>query len=195
MLERIGQIRAAGATVLADEAFIDYVPEAAITRDAAFIPGVVAVRSLTKFFGCPGLRVGYAVAAPATAAALAAQLSAWPVTTLALHALTAALGDEQYIQATLESNRRARDPLVAALESLGCRPLRPAANFILFEVPNGVGASDIREQLISQHAILVRDCDSFAGLEPGRYLRIAVRTESENSRLVAALASVLGDKI
>ncbi len=38
MLERIGQIRAAGATVLADEAFIDYVPEAAITRDAAFIP-------------------------------------------------------------------------------------------------------------------------------------------------------------
>ncbi len=155
----------------------------------------MAVRSLTKFFGCPGLRVGYAVAAPETAAALAAQLSAWPVTTLALHALTAALGDEQYIQATLESNRRARGLLVAALEQLGCRPLPPAANFILFEVPNGVGASDIREQLISQHAILVRDCDSFAGLEPGRYLRIAVRTESENSRLVAALASVLGDKI
>ena len=69
MLERIRVIRAAGATVLADEAFIDYVPEAAITRDAASIPGVVAVRSLTKFFGCPGLRVGYAVAAPETAAA------------------------------------------------------------------------------------------------------------------------------
>jgi threonine-phosphate decarboxylase len=195
MLERIRLIRAAEATVLADEAFIDYIPEAAITRDAASIPGVVAVRSLTKFFGCPGLRVGYAVAAPETAAQLAAQLSAWPVTTLALKALTAALGDQQYIRSTLENNRRARGPLVAGLERLGCRPLPPAANFILFEVPAGVRASEIREQLIRQHAILVRNCDSFDGLEPGRYLRIAVRTEDENSRLLEALASVLGDKI
>ena len=195
MLERIRVIRAAGATVLADEAFIDYVPEATITRDAASLPGVVVVRSLTKFFGCPGLRVGYAVASPETVVALAAQLSAWPVTTLALNALTAALGDEQYVLATLENNRRARGPLVAALERLGCRPLPPSANFILFEAPTGICASDIREQLISQHAILVRGCDSFDGLEPGRFLRIAVRTEGENSRLLEALASVLGDKI
>ncbi len=195
MLERIRVIRAAGATVLADEAFIDYVPEAAITRDATSMRGVVAVRSLTKFFGCPGLRVGYAVAAPETAAALTAQLSAWPVTTLAINALTAALGDEQYIRATLENNRRAIGPLVAGLERLGCRPLPPSANFILFEVPTGICASDIREQLIRHHAFLVRGCDSFDGLELGRYLRIAVRTEDENSRLLEALASLLGDKI
>ena len=65
---------------------------------------------------------------------------------------------------------------------------------MLFEVPSGFKATDIRERLIRGHAILVRECDSFEGLERGRYLRVAVRRESENGRLVEALASVLGGK-
>jgi adenosylcobinamide-phosphate synthase len=52
-------------------------------------------------------------------------------------------------------------------------------------------AMEIREELIREHAILVRECDSFAGLERGRFLRVAVRKEEENARLVAALRNVL----
>ena len=55
MLDRLDAARANGCFVLADEAFIDYAPHAAITREAATRSGVVAIRSLTKFFGCPGL--------------------------------------------------------------------------------------------------------------------------------------------
>ncbi len=191
MQERVAAIRATGASVLADEAFIDYVPEAAITRDAASDERVVAVRSLTKFYGCPGLRVGYAVAAPETARALTAQMAAWPVSTLALNTLATALGDEEYARATLRRNAQARTALVAALRALGCRPLPATANFVLCEVPEGVEALELRTRLIREHAILARECDSFAGLAQGRFLRIAVRLEDENARLVAAMAAVL----
>lgn len=194
MLASILQIRNAGAMVLADEAFIDYVPEAAITREAATGTGVIAVRSLTKFFGCPGLRVGYAVAAPELAHMLAARLPGWPVTTLALGALAEALADPDFTRATLEANVRARADLADALGALGCRVFPPSANFILFEVPAGSSAPEIHRQLLRGHAILVRDCDSFEGLGPGRYLRVAVRRQDENARLIQAFTHILETK-
>jgi histidinol-phosphate/aromatic aminotransferase/cobyric acid decarboxylase-like protein len=58
--------------------------------------------------------------------------------------------------------------------------------------PNAFHASEVRERLIWERAILVRECDSFEGLAPGRYLRIAVRREIENDRLTEALAAIIG---
>jgi len=192
MQERIAAAQSAGASVLADEAFIDYFPEAAITSEAATQTGVIAIRSLTKFFGCPGLRVGYAVAAPETAHRLAAQLPAWPVTTLALNALAEALCDGEYARTTLERNQQARAQLAGELSRLGCQVFPSVANFLFLRLPDGFVAAQVRERLIREHAILVRACDSFAGIERGRYLRVAVRLEDENARLVKALARVCG---
>jgi threonine-phosphate decarboxylase len=192
MLDRLDAARANGCSVLADEAFIDYCPEAAITGEAAARVGVVAIRSLTKFFGCPGLRVGYAVAAPETACSLAAQLPPWPVTTLALNALAEALRDAGFAQRTLEMNQQARTRLSAALASLGIQVFPSSANFLFLRLPDCFQALQVRDRLIREYAILVRECDSFAGIEHGKHLRVAVRLESENARLIAALASIFG---
>jgi threonine-phosphate decarboxylase len=191
MLDRIAAARSSGAAVLADEAFIDYSPEDAITRDVISEVGVVAIRSLTKFFGCPGLRVGYAVADPETADQLTAQLPAWPVTTLALGALAEALRDTNYAAETRERNRHARERLATALSALGCQAFRSSANFLLLQLPDCFFAPEIRERLIWEHAILVRGCDSFHAMEGGNYLRVAVRLEDENARLIDALAKIL----
>jgi threonine-phosphate decarboxylase len=191
MLNHIAAARASGAAVLADEAFIDYVPDATITLHAATTEGVVAIRSLTKFFGCPGLRVGYAVADPETTRRLAAQLPPWPITTLAANAIAEALQDVDYPRQAREQNRRARSMLSATLSSLGCRVIPGAANFLLVRIPAGCEAAQVRNALLRKYAILVRECDSFSGLEPGRYLRIAVRTGEENQRLIDALSEVL----
>jgi threonine-phosphate decarboxylase len=188
---QIDRLRAAGAYVLADEAFIDYGPADAITRDAAAVNRVIAVRSLTKFFGCPGLRVGYAVAAPETAARLEAQLPAWPVTTLARNALAEALADTGFIREAIQRNEAARNSFAAGLADLACHVFPSAANFLLLRLPHGFAALTVRERLLREHGILVRECDSFAGLEPGRYLRVAVRLEEENVRLILALAQIL----
>lgn len=192
MLDRIEMMRASGCFVLADEAFIDYVPAAAITSEAATRSGVIAIRSLTKFFGCPGLRVGYAVAAPETAIGLAAQLPAWPVTSLAVNALAEALRDGDYARETMETNQQARAKLSVALRGLRIHVSPAAANFLFLRLPDGFPALQVRDQLIREHAILVRECDSFSGIEPGRFLRVAVRQEDENARLIGALASVFG---
>ena len=185
-LQRIREARDAGTSVLVDEAFIDYVPEASITRDAVNESGVVAIRSLTKFFGCPGLRVGYAVASPGTVALLKAQLPPWPVTTLAANALAEALRDVDYRRETLERNAQARESLADSLASLGCHVFPAAANFLLIRLPAQVVASQLYDQLLSEHGILTRKCDSFVGLEPDRYLRVAVRSQSDNARLLSA---------
>jgi len=190
MLARIAAARALHAAVLVDEAFIDYAPESAITGDASLAEGVVAIRSLTKFFGCPGLRVGYAVAAPETARRLAAQLPPWPITTLAANALAEALQDAPYRAEALRSNQLARAALAAALAALHCRVFPSAANFLLLSLPTGFHALQIRDRLIREHSILVRECNSFDGLEPGRYLRVAVRRPEENVRLVDALSAL-----
>jgi threonine-phosphate decarboxylase len=191
MLEQIDAARASAATVLVDEAFIDYVPEAAITQHAAASDGVIAIRSLTKFFGCPGLRVGYAIASPQTVRNIAVQLPPWPVTALAVNAVAEALQDAAYQTEAREQNRRARASLSMALSSLGFRLSPGAANFLLVCVPAGISATEIRQRLIREHAIVVRECDSFAGLEPDRYLRIAVRRDDENRRLIDAVARIL----
>jgi histidinol-phosphate/aromatic aminotransferase/cobyric acid decarboxylase-like protein len=52
-------------------------------------------------------------------------------------------------------------------------------------------ASELRARLASQHRILIRNCDSYEGLAPGRYVRVAVRSRAENGRLIQALADEL----
>jgi threonine-phosphate decarboxylase len=203
MLDLIASVRSSGAMVLADEAFIDYAPGAAITCEAAKKSGVIAIRSLTKFFGCVGLRVGYAVAAPETARDVTTQLPAWPVTTLALNALSEALQDSDYIRESIERNQIARSNLSSALARLGCRVFPSAANFLLLRLPDGFKALEVRDRLIRKYAILVRECESFEsieregiereGIERGHYVRVAVRLEAENARLIEALGDIFQD--
>lgn len=194
MLALVAAARRSGAQVLVDEAFIDYAPDSAITREAAADAGLIAVRSLTKFYGCPGLRVGYATAAPETASHILAQSPAWPVSTLAQNTLAEALRDRDYLRQALETNESARTRLAAALAALGCRVHASAANFLLVQLPACFPAPSTRECLLQKHAILVRECDSFRGLEGRNYIRVAVRREIENARLVEALSVLFGDR-
>lgn len=183
----------AGAAVLLDEAFIEYVPSASLTREAARRPGIIALRSITKFYGCPALRVGYAVAQPSTASLLFAQLPAWPVTTLALNAASEAIADENYARDTIKDIECERSRLAAALGALGFYVFPSAANFVLLRLPDGWPFSGrLQERLIKEHHIVVRNCDSFEGLEQGRYLRVAIRTPYDNDRLLDAIRRILG---
>jgi threonine-phosphate decarboxylase len=193
MLALIASARRSEAAVLVDEAFVDYTPESAITREAAADPGVVAIRSLTKFYGCPGLRVGYLVAHAEITSRIAAQSPPWLVSTLAQNALAEALRDTDYTRETLEMNQRARTALAAALTNLGCHVHSSAANFLLVPLPPRFAAARIRERLLGEQAILVRECESFRGLEGRNYIRVAVRRESENARLIEALTAIFRD--
>jgi threonine-phosphate decarboxylase len=192
-LRRIVEAATHSATnLLLDEAFIDYEENASLTRVAAETPGVIAIRSLTKFYGCPALRVGYAVGTPDAIIRIAGLIPTWPVTLLALNALQAAIPDEDYARATLEENAIERGRLSVGLSKLGALVFPSAANYLLFQLNAAwEPAARLRERLIREHRILVRNCDSYYGLETGRYLRVAVRSGDENARLLHALETVL----
>ena len=98
MLTVMHAAAAADVRPLIDEAFIDFAVSETLTELAPH-DHVIVLRSLTKLFGMPALRVGYAVAAPEMAARIGAQLPAWPVTTLAAGAAVEAIRDEAYARA------------------------------------------------------------------------------------------------
>ena len=179
------------ATMIVDEAFIDYTGET-LAAEAAARPGLVALRSLTKFYGCPALRVGYAIADPEIIRGIATLLPTWPVTQLAIDALAEALADRDYADTSLAENTIERERLGAALCGLGLFVFPAAANYLLLELTPAMPlASELRSSLIARHRILIRNCDSYEGLTRGRYVRVAVRSAAENARLIHALAEEL----
>lgn len=180
------------ATLVIDEAFIDYAPTETLVTEAARSEHLIVLRSVTKFYGMPALRVGYAVSGSRMAARIAAQLPPWPVTTLAASAAAEAVQDQQYARRTLVSVADQRRWLTQALGMTGVTVYPSAANFLLLRLPAGAPTSaQVRARLITETGVVVRDCRSFDGLSNGRFIRVAVRERGENERLVRALRSVL----
>ena len=106
----------------------------------------------------------------------------WPVTQLALDALTEAVADSEYAEASLRENAAERRCLSESLAELGLVVFPSAANYLLLELANGMpAASELRMRLIREHQILIRNCDSYEGLTPGRYVRVAVRSAADNA--------------
>jgi threonine-phosphate decarboxylase len=175
--------------VLLDEAFIDYVPDASAIGWAVGGERCIVIRSLTKFYGMPGIRVGYAAASRAIAKAVASRLPSWSTSALDVAAATAVIGAKTFGLETITSNLRSRERLAAALDAIGIRVFPSSANFLLLELPCGAGDLDgVLAQLVCEHHIVVRDCRSYDGLEERALIRVAVRTPEQNERLIAALS-------
>lgn len=143
--------------------------------------GCWRVGSLTKLWACPGLRIGYAIAPDAdAAAAVAAEQPRWSVNGLALAVIEALVPCSDLV-AWAEAVTRRRDELRAALRSRGLGVIDTDACWVLVE------HSDLRSLLIP-HGVLVRDCSSF-GLEG--LTRIGVPDEAGYERFLDALDAVL----
>jgi cobalamin biosynthetic protein CobC len=109
LLTLAAELRRHGGLLLVDEAFIDVGPPDASVGGEVSSGNVVVLRSFGKFFGLPGLRLGFAVAAPPLAARLRAMLGPWPVSGPALAGGAKALADHQWIaQARLRLARAAQ---------------------------------------------------------------------------------------
>ncbi|OYT71367.1 MAG: hypothetical protein CFK52_08375 [Chloracidobacterium sp. CP2_5A] len=184
LLDFIRTVAQHSVRVALDESFADYQPESSLAYKAANLPNVVVLRSLTKFYTMPGLRVGVAVAYPPLARDLRRQTAAWPVGAHALEAARAALGDEAFATRARIRNECARRAFAHALDELGCAVFPSAANFLLIRLPRGAGAELAR--WLEPHRVLVRRCADFVGLDD-RYLRLAVRDDAANAHLAALL--------
>ena len=177
------------ALVVVDEAFMDFLPpeqEQSLIPLVSEYPNLVILRSLTKFYSLPGLRLGYAIAHPDRLQQWRRRRDPWCVNTLAAAAAIAVIQDPEFQQQTWNWLPPARQQLFQGLSQLsGCQPSKGAANFLLVHTPKS--SRELQQQLLQQHQILIRDCLSFAELGD-RYFRVAVRSNEENQRLLAAIS-------
>lgn len=173
---------------IVDEAFMDFVPpsvQASVIEGVEQWPQLVVLRSLTKFYSVPGLRLGYAIAHPDRIRAWQGRRDPWAVNSLAAAVGVAMLGDRPFAQQTWDWLPPARQALGEGLAQIpGLEPQPGAANFLL--VRTAIPSDRLQFHLLKTAKILIRDCLSFPELGD-RYFRVAVRTPAENDRLLAAL--------
>ncbi len=182
--------------VVVDEAFVDFVEKESVKMLARRNPYLIVLRSLTKYYALPGLRLGYLFSEARRVARLATYQEPWSINTPALNVALACLKDESFTTKTerwLERERSFLSERLAALE--GFHPFPSRTNFLLVKIEkSGCNALQLRSFLMGKR-ILIRACDSFAGLGAD-YFRIAVRRRKDNRRLLAALeewtASLIG---
>ena len=180
-----------GSVFVVDEAFAEFAED--LESVVGQLPeNVIVLRSLTKFYAIPGLRLGYAVAPPQWASALRKQLPPWSVNTLAQAVGSAALQDASFAEETRRLIDRERENLYDELTTIaGLRVFPSCANFLLVELQrDDLDSRAIESRLLRKH-IAVRDCGNFAGLDR-RFFRVAVRRPVENARLVDAMHDILG---
>lgn len=181
------------ALVIVDEAFMDFLPpdqQQSLIPMVQEYPNLVILRSLTKFYSLPGLRLGYCISHPDRLRRWQQWRDPWPVNTLAAAAAIAVVQDTEFQEKTWNWLWQERSHLFENLASLpGLQPYQSAANFVL--VHSQQPSSQLQEKLLKQSQILIRDCLSFPELGD-RYFRVAVRTKTDNQRLLEGLKSLLG---
>lgn len=177
--------------LVVDEAFMDFLPpdrQESLIESVGSYPQLVVLRSLTKFYRLPGLRLGYAVGHPDRLNRWRQWRDPWPVNALA-SAAAIALEDRAFQQQVWQWLGIERPSLLAALAAIsGLHPLPGAANFLL--VRSEASVPPLQTALLRRHRIVIRDCLSFPELGD-RYFRVAIRTQAENHRLTAALRDCL----
>ena len=175
--------------MILDESFAEFSDGGSLLLHSDVSTRVIVLRSLTKFYGLPGLRVGYVVASRNVARHLRHQQPPWSVNALAQVAAMAALDDHDHARRSRAFMAKERFRFAGLLGQLpGCITFPSHANFILMEVPAGWLAKDVTAEL-RKDGLLVRDCSAVQGLH-SRSLRVAVRTKQENNRLIASLAKL-----
>lgn len=176
------------ALVVIDEAFMDFLPpeeQESLIREVENYPNLVVLRSLTKFYSLPGLRIGYAVAHPDRLKQWQKWRDPWAVNSLAAEVAIAVVEDTAFQQQTWDWLKKARSRFYHDLASIsGLSPLPGAANFFL--IATDFSATELQAQLLQEFQILIRDCLSFPELGD-HYFRVAIRQQEDNQKLTQAI--------
>jgi threonine-phosphate decarboxylase len=184
-----------GAVLILDEAFIEFAKEAnrAETISESVEKGsMVILRSLTKCFAIPGLRLGYAIGHEKIIDMIARLQYPWNVNGLAQLAGEKAIADKSYMERTRMLVVKERQYIFKGLNSIKGLKIYPSlTNFLLCKLHDAPikSAGELARRLL-RHGICIRDCSNFRGLNDA-FFRVAVRKREENNRLINSIKKAL----
>ncbi len=173
------------ATVVVDEAYVEFDPAGSFLDELPRHPNVVIGRTFSKAYGLAGMRIGVLIGHPERLDAIRAVTPVFNMNTVAMTAMHAALADTAFLPAYIAAVDASRTRLYAAAERLGIEYWKSAANFVLMRV--GSKASEIVAHL-GAHGVHVRD-RSRDPYSPG-CIRVTAGVTAHTDRGIAALEEV-----
>ncbi|MFE0470706.1 pyridoxal phosphate-dependent aminotransferase [Streptomyces sp. NPDC058947] len=180
--------------VVIDESFLEFADaeaEPSVVQEAMLRPNVVVLRSLGKNFGLHGIRFGYLVANPALAGRVRSMLPKWNLNSFAEHVVFMLKEHGAEYAQSLQQVRRDRLDMASQLSALPGLTVYPSqGNFLFVRLPVGAEGTVVRDRMLTEHRILVRECGNKIG-SSSRFLRLVVRPQVDVRRLVSGLEQVL----
>ncbi len=198
ILELLDYCKMTKTIVAIDEAFIDFVQngeDLSLVQETGSNKNLLVLRSLTKFYAIPGLRLGYLAGHKNLIKKLHLFQNPWNVNTFAQIVIKEILEDKYYFKKTQEFILNEKVYLFNNISKIdGIKTYYPNANFLLCKLENtkikNVGELDER---LKEEGILIRGCENFRGLND-KYFRVAVKKRSENNKLINALKGIFNDE-
>ncbi|MDX5564646.1 histidinol-phosphate transaminase, partial [Streptomyces sp. ID05-04B] len=180
--------------IVIDESFLEFADaeaEPSVVQEAMLRPNVVVLRSLGKNFGLHGIRFGYLVANPALAGRVRSMLPKWNLNSFAEHVVFMLKQHGAEYAQSLQQIRRDRLDMASQLSALPGLTVYPSqGNFLFVRLPVGAEGTVVRDRLLAEHRILVRECGNKIG-SSSRFLRLVVRPQVDVRRLVSGMEQVL----
>jgi len=177
--------------IVIDESFLDFSDLQSAVNLITRAQNLVVVKSLGKSLGWHGVRLGYAAMNSRAAERLGSQLPFWNVNGLAAYILKSVSEFKDEFLQSLALVAQDRAYMLNQLNQVpGLRIFSSKANFLYVELPPEVSGRELRDRLLEQYGLMVRECSNKIGSSE-RYLRLAVQTKEAVDLLVQALSHEL----
>jgi L-threonine-O-3-phosphate decarboxylase len=181
------------ALVFLDEDYIDFVDDDKRYSMAAHVNehnNLFVLRSLTKFYGLAGVRIGFGIGSPELVKTLKNVQMPWSVNSLAMFAAAEAVKDTDFIKTSRLLVSKNRKEMQTMLQSIPWLKVYPSeTNFVLNEIIDGDLTSAQLAEELAKRGFLIRDCEDFDGLN-NRFFRVTVRRPEENRKLVEQIKAL-----
>jgi len=188
-------------TIIVDESFIHFADKATPHGELPSLTGitnqfdnVTIVKSMSKDFGIAGIRAGYAIMPAERVTQLLDHGYLWNTSGIAEYFFSLfdrSIFLEEYLR-ELSSYKLFIDNFTSETAQYDfIQAFKTSANFQLMKLPEHVSSDEVAALLLIRHGIYVRSCGDKIGLN-GEFIRVAIRTERENEKVLDALADILG---
>lgn len=186
----LNQWQAAGCTIIVDESFLDFCNADSVAGQIAYFDKLYVIKSLSKFYGCAGIRIGFVLAAEQAIKELKRFEPAWKLSSYDMAYIQHTLANTAFIEYTQLQTADRRELLSHALQASGLfEQIYPGqANFLLAKLANGGDGHQLQQRLASSK-ILIRVCDNFTGLDKS-HVRFAVKDEKAIEQLAHHLNGI-----
>lgn len=189
--------RAKDISIIVDESFVDFanIPDQTLLTQEIIDthPNLIVLKSISKSFGVPGLRLGIIASADAKMiAAMKKDVSIWNINSFAEYYMQIIEKYKDDYEEAMARFMEVRDRYLAKLNKISALKVFPSqANYVMCRIENGMSSRKLADIMLNKYNILIKDLSTKEGLNGGNYIRLSVKTDAENDVIIDVLNELL----